>query len=221
MWCIPAVSAEYVAAMEDVLDLYEEPYDEKRPMVCFDESPKQLIAEVREPIPPAPGRPESFDAEYKRNGVRELMMISEPKLGLRKVLVTERRTMIDFAHAMKHVVEMYPDADTIRVVLDNLSTHKTASLYEAFPPQEARAIATKLDFHYTPKHGSWLNMAEMEFSVLARTCLADRVPDEETLRQRINASVCDRNVKHRPINWRFTIRDARSKLHRLYPSTDA
>ncbi len=221
MWCIPEVSADYVAAMEDVLDLYEEPYDEKRPMVCFDESPKQLIAEVREPIPAAPGRRECFDVEYKRNGVRDLMMISEPKLGMRKVLVTERRTKIDFAQTMKHVAEMYPDAEVVRVVLDNLNTHKVASLYEAFPPEEARAIARKLEFHYTPKHGSWLNMAEMEFSVLARTCLADRVPDEETLRQRINASVCERNAKHRPINWRFTIRDARTKLHRLYPSTDA
>lgn len=166
MWCIPEVSAEYVAEMEDVLDLYEEPYDEKRPMVCFDESPKQLIAEVRSRTPAAPGRPECFDVEYRRNGVRDLMMISEPKLGLRKVLVTERRTKIEFAQTMKHVVEMYPDAEVIRVVLDNLNTHKAASLYEAFPPEEARAIARKPEFHYTPKHGSWLNMAEMEFSVL-------------------------------------------------------
>lgn len=221
MWCIPEVSAEYVAAMEDVLDLYEEPYDEKRPMVCFDESPKQLIAEVRSRIPAAPGRPECFDVEYRRNGVRDLMMISEPKLGLRKVLVTERRTKIEFAQTMKHVVEMYPDAEVIRVVLDNLNTHKAASLYEAFPPEEARAMARKLEFHYTPKHGSWLNMAEMEFSVLSRTCLAGRVPDEATLQRRINANVAERNAKHQPINWRFTIRDARNKLHRLYPSTTA
>ena len=145
MWCIPEVSAEYVAAMEDVLDLYEEPYDEKRPMVCFDESPKQLIAEVRERIPAVPGRPECFDVEYKRNGVRDLMMISEPKCGLRKVLVTERRTKIEFAQTMKHVVDMYPDADVIRVVLDNLNTHKAASLYEAFPPEQARAIARVAD----------------------------------------------------------------------------
>lgn len=219
MWCIPEVSAEYVAAMEDVLDLYEEPYDEKRPMVCFDESPQQLIAEVRERIPATPGHAERFDVEYKRNGVRDLMMISEPKLGLRKVLVTERRTKIEFAQTMQHIVGMYPDAEIIRVVLDNLNTHKTASLYEAFPPQQAREIARKPEFHYTPKHGSWLNMAEMEFSVLARTCLADRIPDEQTLRLRISANNAKRNAKRQPINWRFTIRDARRKLHRLYPST--
>lgn len=220
MWCIPAVSAEYVAAMEDVLDLYEEPYDEKRPMVCFDESPKQLIAEVREPIPLAPGRPESFDAEYKRNGVRELMMISEPKLGLRKVLVTERRTMIDFAHAMKHVVEMYPDAEAIRVILDNLSTHKTASLYEAFPPEEARAIARKLDFHYTPKHGSWLNMAEIEISVFERGCLSRPVGDLPTLRYRVSALETERNTGQATIQWQFTSQHARTKLADLYPVTE-
>jgi hypothetical protein len=218
MWCIPDVSTDYVAAMEDVLDLYEEPYDEKRPMVCFDESPYQLIAETRKRIPAAPGRPERFDVEYERNGVRDLMMISEPKLGLRKVLVTERRTKIEFADTMKHIAQMYPDAEVVRVVLDNLNTHKKASLYDAFPPEEARAIARKLEFHYTPKHGSWLNMAEMEFSVLARTCLAGRVPNENTLRKRINANVSERNAKLQPINWRFTIRDARKKLHRLYPS---
>ena len=221
MWCIPEVSAEYVAAMEDVLDLYEEPYDEKRPMVCFDESPQQLIAEVREPIPATPGHPECVDAEYRRNGVRNLMMISEPKRGLRKVLITEQRTRIEFAQTMRHIVGMFPQAEVIRVVLDNLNTHKAASLYAAFPADEARAIARKLEFHYTPKHGSWLNMAEMEFSVLARTCLARRVPDEKSLRSRINANVAERNAKLTPVNWRFTIRDARIKLHRLYPSISA
>lgn len=221
MWCIPEVSAEYVAAMEDVLDLYEAPYDEKRPMVCFDESPQQLIAEVRDRIPVARGRPAAFDVEYQRNGVRNLMMISEPKRGLRKVLLTERRTKVEFAQTMQHIVGLYPEAEVIRVVLDNLNTHKPASLYEAFPPDEARAIARKLEFHYTPKHGSWLNMAEMEFSVLARTSLASRVPDEETLRRRIDANIAERNGKRQPINWRFTIRDARKKLHRLYPSLAA
>jgi hypothetical protein len=221
MSCILEVSAEYVAAMEDVLDLYEEPYDEKRPMVCFDESPTQLIGEVRSRIPPTPGHPECFDVEYQRNGVRDLMMISEAKLGLRKVLITERRTKIEFAQTMRHIVGMYPVAKVIRVVLDNLNTHKMASLYEAFPPKEARAIAKKLEFHYTPKHGSWLNMAEMEFSVPSRTCLAGRVPDEATLQRRIEANAADRNAKLQPINWRFTIRDARRKLHHLYPSTSA
>jgi DDE superfamily endonuclease len=149
MWCIPEISAEYVAAMEDVLDLYEAPYDEKRPMVCFDESPQQLIAEVRERIPAGCGRIASFDAEYRRNGVRNLMMISEPKRGLRKVLITKHRTRIEFAQSMKHIVSLYPEAEVIRVVLDNLNMHKTASLYEAFAPEEARAIARKLEFHYT------------------------------------------------------------------------
>ena len=221
MWCIPEVSAEYVAAMEDVLDVYEAPYDEKRPLVCFDESPQQLIAEVREPIPATPDHPECVDVEYCRNGVRNLMMISEPKRGLRKVLITERRTKIEFAQTMRHIVGMFPQAEVIRVVLDNLNTHKVASLYEAFPADEARAMARKLEFHYTPKHGSWLNMAEMEFSVLARTCLARRVPDEKSLRSRINANVAERNAKLTPVNWRFTIRDARIKLHRLYPSISA
>ena len=221
MWCIPEVSAEYVAAMEDVLDVYEAPYDEKRPLVCFDESPQQLIAEVREPIPATPDHPECVDVEYCRNGVRNLMMISEPKRGLRKVLITEQRTRIEFAQTMRHIVGMFPQAEVIRVVLDNLNTHKVASLYEAFPADEARAMARKLEFHYTPKHGSWLNMAEMEFSVLARTCLARRVPDEKSLRSRINANVAERNAKLTPVNWRFTIRDARIKLHRLYPSISA
>ena len=221
MWCIPEVSAEYVAAMEDVLDVYEAPYDEKRPVVCFDESPQQLIAEVREPIPATPDHPECIDVEYCRNGVRNLMMISEPKRGLRKVLITERRTKIEFAQTMRHIVGMFPQAEVIRVVLDNLNTHKVASFYEAFAADEARAMARKLEFHYTPKHGSWLNMAEMEFSVLARTCLARRVPDEKSLRSRINANVAERNAKLTPVNWRFTIRDARIKLHRLYPSISA
>ena len=221
MWCIPEVSAEYVAAMEDVLDVYEAPYDEKRPVVCFDESPQQLIAEVREPIPATPDHPECVDVEYCRNGVRNLMMISEPKRGLRKVLITERRTKIEFAQTMRHIVGMFPQAEVIRVVLDNLNTHKVASFYEAFAADEARAMARKLEFHYTPKHGSWLNMAEMEFSVLARTCLARRVPDEKSLRSRINANVAERNAKLTPVNWRFTIRDARIKLHRLYPSISA
>lgn len=146
--------------MEDVLDLYEAPYDPAYPMVCFDESLKQLIGEVREPIPPQPGTPARQDTEYQRNGVRDLMMICEPKRGWREVLVMERRTKVEFAHCMRHIVQCYPEAKVIRVVLDNLNTHKPASLYEAFPPEEARAIARKLEFHYTPKHGSWLNSAK-------------------------------------------------------------
>lgn len=203
--------------MEETLDLYEEPYDEKRPVVCFDESPKQLIGEVREPLPPEPGQPERYDVEYKRNGVRNLLMICEPKRGVREVLVTTTRNKIDFAHAMKHLVELYASADVIRVVLDNLNTHKIASLYEAFPPEQARALAKKLEFHYTPKHGSWLNIAEIEFAVLSNTCLKQRIADEDSLRRIIAANVAERNAKAQPVKWKFTTRDARVKLQRLYP----
>lgn len=216
-WCIPEVSAEFVAPMEDLLDLYAEPYDPVRPVICFDESPKQLIGEVREPIPPQPGAPARQDTEYKRNGVRNLMMICEPKRGWRNVLIMQRRTKIDFAHAMRHIVECYPDAEVIRVVLDNLNTHKTASLYEAFAPEEARAIARKLEFHYTPKHGSWLNIAELELAVLSNMCLSQRIADEETLRREVEANVRERNAKAIPIKWKFSTQDARRKLARLYP----
>lgn len=203
--------------MEDLLDLYAEPYDPVRPVICFDESPKQLIGEVREPIPPQPGAPARQDTEYKRNGVRNLMMICEPKRGWRDVLIMQRRTKIDFAHAMRHIVECYPDAEVIRVVLDNLNTHKTASLYEAFAPEEARAIARKLEFHYTPKHGSWLNIAELELAVLSNMCLSQRIADEETLRREVEANVRERNAKAIPIKWKFSTQDARRKLARLYP----
>lgn len=203
--------------MEDVLDLYEQPYDEKRPVVCFDESPKQLIGEVREPLPPEPGQPERYDVEYQRNGVRNLLMICEPKRGVREVLVTTTRNKIDFAHAMKHLVELHASAEVIRVVLDNLNTHKIASLYEAFPPEEARALAKKLEFHYTPKHGSWLNIAEIEFAVLSNMCFKQRIADEDSLRRIISANVAERNAKAQPVKWKFTTKDARVKLQRLYP----
>lgn len=216
-WCIPEVGAEFVAPMEDLLDLYAEPYDPARPVICFDESPKQLIGEVREPIPPQPSAPARQDTEYKRNGVRNLMMICEPKRGWREVLIMERRTKIDFAHAMRHIVECYPDAEVIRVVLDNLNTHKTASLYEAFQPEEARAIARKLEFHYTPKHGSWLNIAELELAVLSNMCLSQRIADEEMLRREVEANVRERNANAIPVKWKFSTQDARRKLARLYP----
>lgn len=203
--------------MEDVLDLYAAPYDSARPVVCFDESPKQLVSEVREPITVQPGRPAREDVEYKRNGVRELMMICEPKRSWREVLVTERRTKIDFAHCMRHIVETYPQADIIRIVLDNLNTHKISSLYEAFPPDKARAIARKLEFHYTPKHGSWLNIAEIEFAVLSNMCLLRRIPDEQSLRREVEANVRERNAKKASVDWRFSTQDARRKLARLYP----
>lgn len=203
--------------MEDVLDLYAEPANPARPVVCFDESPRHLIGEVRAPLPPEPGAPRRQDTEYERKGVRNLMMICEPKRGQREVLIMERRTQVEFAHCMRHIVQSYPDAEIICVVLDNLNTHTLASLYEAFPPEEARAIARKLEFHYTPKHGSWLNIAEIELAVLANMCLSPRIPDEATLRREIDANVSKRNAKATPVKWRFTAQDARRKLARLYP----
>ncbi len=203
--------------MEDVLDLYEEPYDPARPVICFDESPKQLIGEVRDPMPPQPGTPARQDTEYQRNGVRDLMMICEPKRGWRDVLIMERRTKVEFAQCMRHIVEQFPDAEVIRVVLDNLNTHKAASLYEAFPPEEARNIARKIEFHYTPKHGSWLNIAEIELAVLSNMCLSQRIADEETLRREVDANVRERNTKAVPVKWKFSTQDARRKLARIYP----
>ena len=182
------MSAEFVACMEDVLDLYAEPYDPERPVVCFDETSKQLLAEKRSPIPPKPARRERYDYEYQRNGTRNLFMLCEPLAGWRHVAVTERRTMVDFAQQMRWLAdEAYPASEKIRVVLDNLNTHKPASLYETFEPKEARRIRKRLEFHYTPKHGSWLNMAEIEFSVLARRVLRRRIADEETLSGEIAA----------------------------------
>jgi hypothetical protein len=214
------VSAEFVAAMEDVLDLYIEPYDPKRPKVNFDETSKQLIRETREPLPAAPGRAARYDYEYERNGTRNLFMCVEPQAGWRHITVTERRTMQDFAHQMQWLVdEEYPEASVIRVVLDNLNTHKPASLYETFAPAEARRLLKKLEFHYTPKHGSWLNMAEIELSILSRQCLDRRIPDDATLRREITAYEDTRNAANATITWRFTTMDAREKLHRLYPST--
>jgi hypothetical protein len=203
--------------MEDVLDLYEEPYNPMLPVVCFDESPKQLIAEVREPIPVEPSTTARYDTEYERKGVCDLMMICEPKQGFRHVEITDRRTKIEFAHSMKQIADRYPAASVIRVVLDNLNTHKVASLYEAFPAEQARNLARRLEFHYTPKHGSWLNSAEIELAVLSNSCLSRRIPDKDTLRREVEANVRERNVKAIPINWQFTTQEARRKLARLYP----
>ena len=205
--------------MEDVLDLYAEPYDPKRPRVNFDETSKQLIAETRRPLAPRPGQPQRYDYEYERGGTRNLFLFTEPQAGWRHVNVTERRTMVDFAHQMKWLVdERYPQAEVIRVVLDNLNTHKAASLYEAFEPAEARRIIKKLEFHYTPKHGSWLNMAEIELSVLQRQCLGRRLPDEATLVHEVAAWETQRNEQQATIDWHFSITDARENLRRLYPS---
>ena len=213
------MSAEYVAAMEDVLEVYAEPYDPKRPKVNFDETSKQLIKETRSPLPPQPGKPQRFDYEYERNGTRNLFLFVEPQAGWRHVEVTEQRTKLDFAHQMQWLVnERYPEAEVIRVTLDNLNTHKLASLYEAFEPAEARRIARKLEFHYTPKHGSWLNMAEIELSVLQQQCLDRRIPDADTLQREIAAWEYQRNAEQATIDWRFSVTDARKKLERLYPS---
>ena len=205
--------------MEDVLELYAEPYDPRRPKVNFDETSKQLIAETRQPLPAQPGRTQRFDYEYERQGTRNLFLFTEPQAGFRHVNVTEHRTMIDFAHQMKWLTDVaYPQAEVIRVVLDNLNTHKAASLYEAFAPEEARRIIKKLEFHYTPKHGSWLNMAEIELSVLQRQCLARRIADEATLVHEIAVWEKQRNEQQATIDWRFSVTDAREKLKRLYPS---
>ncbi|MCW5967160.1 MAG: IS630 family transposase [Blastocatellales bacterium] len=218
-WCIPRVGADFVAAMEDVLDLYAEPYDPKRPKVNFDEASKQLIAETRAVVPARSGQVERYDYEYQRNGVANLFMFVEPQAGWRHVAVTDQHTKLDFANQMKWLVdERYPDAELVRVTLDNLNTHKPASLYEAFTPEEARRIVKKLEFHYTPKHGSWLNIAEIELSILHRQCLDRRIADQQTLKQEIAAWEFQRNDDKATIDWRFSVSDARQKLIRLYPS---
>jgi hypothetical protein len=204
--------------MEDVLDLYAEPYDPRRPVVCFDETSTQLLSEPRPALPAKPGRPRRQDYEYRREGTRNLFLTCEPLRGWRHVAITQRRTQQDFAHQMRWLVDQaYPEAQVVRVVLDNLNTHRAASLYQAFPAPEARRIVKRLEFHHTPKHGSWLNMAEIEFSVLARSCLRRRVLDEATLCREIQALERERNATQATINWRFTAQDARRKLHRLYP----
>jgi DDE superfamily endonuclease len=219
-WCIGEVNAEFVACMEDVLELYAEDDNEKLPTVGFDETSKQLIKETRIALPARAGAVERFDYEYERNGVCNLFMFCCPKRGWRHVAVTEQRTMEDFAHQMKWLVdEGFPTAERVRVVMDNLNTHKAASLYETFAPEEARRILRKLEFHYTPKHGSWLNIAEIELSVFSRQCLDRRIGDEETLKSEIKKLEEERNAACAKIEWRFTTEDARRKLQRLYPST--
>ena len=213
------LSGEFVARMEDVLDLYQPEYNPERPVVCFDETSRQLTGEVRPPIEAAPGRVARYDTEYQRNGTRNLFMICEPKGGWRHVEVTERRTAVDFAHQMRWLVdEAYPDAKVVRLVLDNLNTHQLGSLYEAFEPCEARRIAKRLEFHYTPTHGSWLNMAEIELSVFSRGCLNRRISDEPELRREVAALERERNAAKSAIDWRFTTQDARRKLQHIYPT---
>ena len=212
------MNGEFVAAMEDVLDLYAEPYDPDRPVVCFDETSTQLLADVREPLPAQPGRPRRQDYEYRRGGTRNIFLACEPLAGWRHVAITERRTMPDFAHQMRWLVDVaYPDAPVVRVVLDNLNTHRMASLYETFPAAEARRIVKRLEFHHTPKHASWLNMAEIEFSALSRACLKRRNPDADALKCQITTYETQRNSAGVTINWRFSTHDARTKLQRFYP----
>jgi hypothetical protein len=205
--------------MEDVLEVYHRPSDEKRPLVALDEASKQLVGEVVQPLPPEPGQPERFDYEYVRNGTANLFMISEPLLGWRHVAVTGRRTARDYAEVLRWLAEeVHPEAETIVLVQDNLNTHTLASLYEAFPPEQARRLAERFEMHYTPKHGSWLNVAEIELSVLSRQCLDRRIDSAEELGREVAAWQEERNERAVEIRWRFTTADARIKLHRLYPS---
>jgi hypothetical protein len=221
-WCIPPkANAEFVCAMEDVLDVYHRPYDEKRPVVALDESSKQLVGEAVQPLPPEPGQPERFDYEYVRNGTANLFMLSEPLAGWRHVMVTDRRTMKDFAEVVRWLAEdVYPDAEKVVLVMDNLNTHKLASLYEAFSPKQARRIAERIEVHYTPKHGSWLNVAEIELSVLSRQCLDRRIESEEELLKQLEPWEVVRNDRAIGVKWRFTTADARIKLRRLYPAIE-
>jgi hypothetical protein len=204
--------------MEDVLDVYQRPYDPLRPVVCIDETNKQLIEQTR--IPREPGKPEKIDYEYERNGVLNVFMISEPLAGNRETIISETRNAIDFARVLKYISDVfYPAAEKIVLLTDNLNTHETASLYKAFLPEEAHRLANRFEWHYTPKHGSWLNMAEIEIGVMCRQALAKPIADAETFKNQVNSWTINRNYQCSKINWQFTTADARIKLKRLYPST--
>jgi hypothetical protein len=204
--------------MEDVLDLYERPYDPLYPVICFDETPYQLIGEKLAPISMKPGKPQRYDSEYTRHGVVNLFMVFQPAAGWRHVAIRARRTKEDFASVIKEILEkQFPEALGVKVVMDNLNTHTPASLYEVFPPEEARRLASKLEIHYTPKHGSWLDMAEIEISVLKGQCLDRRIPTQEELQREVTAWEDARNAQHATVEWRFTSQKARDKLTRLYP----
>lgn len=207
-----------MAKLEDVVRVYARPPDPARPLVCFDEAGKELRREVRPPRPPAPGHPARHDSEYAREGSANLFLWVAPHLGQRQITVTTQRTAIDWAHAMRDLVDAaFPEAERIVLVQDNLNTHDPASLYKAFPPAEAARIWSRLELHFTPTHGSWLNMAELELSALARQCLARRLPDQPTLQQEVTAWAEDRNRAAVGIDWRFSVEDARSTLTHLYP----
>lgn len=215
----PDASAGFVAAMEDVLETYQRPRDPDRPLVCLDETSKQLIVETRAPIPAKPGQPARHDYEYERNGVANLFMLFAPLEGWRHVKVTDRHAAVDYAQVLKELSDVhFPDAKQITLVQDNLSTHTTASLYAAFPAPEARRLAKRFEWHYTPKHGSWLDMAESELAVLTTQCLSRRIPDKQTLKRQVAAWQDHRNKHHAKADWQFTTDHARVKLKRLYPS---
>jgi DDE superfamily endonuclease len=217
-----APSAEFVAAMEDVLEVYHRPHDTNRPLVCMDECNKQLIAEVRDPLPPRPGAIAKQDSEYERRGTANVFMAVEPLAGKRTVQVTDQRTRTDWALFIRYLLlTVYPEAAVLVLVMDNLNTHGIASLYEAFEPALARTLAARLEIHYTPKHGSWLNMAETELSVLSRQCLDRRIESKDIMKQEVAIWEKERNQACTKIDWRFTTADARVKLKRLYPSYQA
>jgi hypothetical protein len=222
-WCIPPeANAAFVWHMEDVLDVYQRPYDPERPLICLDETSRQLLADTRAPLPAAPARLARHDTEYARDGVVNLFLVSEPLRGRRQVRLSQRRTRIDFAHCIKDLVDVqYPQATGIVLVMDQLNTHSPASLYAAFPPAEAKRLADKLEIHYTPAHGSWLNMAEIELSALQRQCLDRRLGNRVTMEREVAAWVAARNTAATTIDWQFTTEDARIKLKRLYPSFHA
>ena len=214
----PKQNAAFVAAMEDVLEVYHRPHDPARPLVCLDETSKQLVAETRTPLPMRPGEPARHDYEYERNGTANLFMLFAPLEGWRHVEVTERRTAIDFAKVLKTLSDShFPRVDKIILMQDNLNTHSPASLYEAFAPDEARRLVERFEWHYTPKHGSWLNLAESELAVLSNQCLDRRIPDRAMLEREVAAWVKRRNTHHAKADWRFTTADARIKLKSLYP----
>jgi len=214
----PKANAEFVACMEDVLEVYHRPYDAKRPVVNMDERPTQLVKETREPLRTRPGGPRRYDYEYERAGMTSVFLFTEALRGWRKVTARERRTAVDWAEEVRALLDdEYPDAERVILVCDNLNTHKTGSLYKAFPPEEARRLAERLEIHYTPKHGSWLNVAECELSVLSRQCLGRRTPSMHALRRKVVPWARERNKRQRGVDWRFTTDDARIKLKRLYP----
>jgi len=214
----PEGEAAFVAAMEDVLEVYQRPHDPSYPLVCIDEATKQLIKETRRPLPLKPGQIARHDYEYERNGTANLFMMFAPLEGWRQVKVTDRHTAIDYAQVLKDLSDIhFPNAKKIVLVQDNLNTHKPASLYEAFPAQEARRLVERFEWHYTPKHGSWLDMAESELSIVSSQCLDRRIPDRQTLENEVAAWLSDRNKNNSKTDWRFTTDDARIKLKHLYP----